>query len=199
MSNTFYPNNLPGLTWPIKKGSQWEPSSKRKSASGRETRIGFETYPARTFEFVYDHLREIPALAQADMQALQGLFDLHGGDLDTFLYTDPDENTVTLGQFGVGDGTTTKFYLTRTWAGFGEPVGYAVPSTITINGSATGAYTLTANRLVTFSSAPAAAAVLRWSGTYAYRVRFADASMSFEKFCSIYWKGGPIKLITVKE
>lgn len=198
MSDTFYPLTLPGLTWPIERIAVWKPSMKHESLSGRESRIGFELYNRWEWILQYDHLREMPSIPAADAQALWQLFNSLGGDLDTFLFSDPDENAVTNQQFGVGDGTTTTYVLTRTWAGLAEPVGYAVPSAVTVNGSGA-SYTLTDNRTVTFASAPANAAVLRWTGTYAYRVRFVEPEMNLKKWCAIYWKGESIRIRSVKE
>ena len=199
MSNNFYPLNLPGLAWPVKREAIWAKAGTVLTASQREYRWGFETIPRWQWTLKYDFLREIPALAQADMQAIVGLFNSSYGQLGTFLWTDPDESTVAAQQFGVGDGVTTAFVLARTWASFIEPVNYAVPTQVTDNGTPTAAYTLSNNNTVVFTVAPTAGHVLRWTGSYAYRCRFLDPTMEFEKFCSLYWSQSGLKIISLKD
>ena len=44
-----------------------------------------------------------------------------------------------------------------------------------------------------------AGAVLRWSGTYYWRVRFGDDTLDFEKFLTKLWKLGKVELMTIKD
>ncbi len=67
-------------------------------------------------------------------------------------------------QFGTGDGSTTAFTLAGPNA---EPLGFVLVSAVSENGTLTSAYTV-ANETITFTSAPAAGAVLTWSGLGAY-------------------------------
>lgn len=51
----------------------------------------------------------------SDLKTMFGLFSQMLGQSDTFLYQDPDFNTVTHQQFATGDGSTTLFNLTATY------------------------------------------------------------------------------------
>lgn len=194
MSNAFFPT-LPGRAFPAKKSPVWQTIDPFTTASGREFRVGFETFPRWKFTLQYEFLRD--TATYSELSTLVGFFLARLGQLDTFLYTDPDESSVSSYQFGTGDGVTTQFALARPFGGFGEPVGYAVPSSVLNNGSAV-AYTLLQNRIVQYSVAPSSGAPLVWSGTYAYRCRFLDPSMSdLQKFMDKLWSGS-ISFITVK-
>lgn len=193
MSDVYYPT-LPGLAFPVKRRAIWQNVPFRSTASGREYGVSSETYPRWRWDLTYEFLRSLSA---TEMQTLAAFFNARRGQADTFLFTDPDGSAVTAEQFGTGDGTTTDFPLTRLLGSFTEPVGYAVPTQVTVNGTPSGAYTLIANRIVRFSAAPAGAAVLRWSGTYAYRCRFLDPEMTLSKFLAGYWSAD-ISIITVK-
>jgi hypothetical protein len=191
MSDLFYPASLPGRMF-HKKRSVWVMPNFVLSASARETGVGYETFPRWEWTLTYEFLRETASLTE--MQDLVGFFNARFGPLDDFLFTDPDESSVSALQFGTGTGSQTQFPLARLFGGFAEPVGYAVPSSITVNGTPTALYTLLSNRIVQFNSAPANGAVLRWTGTYAYRCRFVDPDMEMEKFLSMMWKSSGIKI-----
>jgi hypothetical protein len=66
------------------------------------------------------------AIITSDLQTITGFFNRMMGQYDTFLYQDPDFNTVTQQGFATGNGTTTAFNLTVTYAPsntFGLPGG----------------------------------------------------------------------------
>jgi hypothetical protein len=52
------------------------------------------------------------SVVNADLRTMFGLFNQMLGQQDTFLYQDPDFNTVQYQQFGTGNGLTTAFQLT---------------------------------------------------------------------------------------
>lgn len=195
MSDVFFPSNLPGVMF-HKKRAVWAPVNAVLSASQRETRTSYETFPRWSWTLQYEFLRE--TASATEMQLLVGFFNSRYGQFDDFLFTDPDESSVSSLQFGTGTGSQAEFPLTRNFGAFAEPVGYAVPSSITVNGVPTVAYTLLSNRIVQFNTAPVAGQVLRWSGTYAYRCRFVDPDMEMEKFLSMMWKSAGIKIISLK-
>jgi hypothetical protein len=57
----------------------------------------------------------------SELRAIDGLFEAMQGQFDTFLYQDPDFNTVTAEQFGTGDGATSAFQLTAKFQKTGGP------------------------------------------------------------------------------
>ena len=117
MTNRYFPT-LPGLNWSNKKTPIWS-TNIQTSASGKELRASYYSYPKWQFSLSYEFLREN---GEAELQALIGLFNQCRGSFDTFLYTDPDDNAVVDQVFGIGDGVTTKFGLARSYAGYIEPV-----------------------------------------------------------------------------
>src|SRR5947209_5798194 len=83
--------------------------------SRREVRLALFVNPLYEFEANYAGLSSTnaPAGGQAGLGAfsLQALMGFHAqmqGQFGTFLYTDPDDNTVTGGAISAGDGTTHK-------------------------------------------------------------------------------------------
>ena len=66
-----------------------------------------------------------------------GFFLQLQGQFGTFLYTDPDDNTVTGQAFATGDGATTSFTMMRSLGGFLEPVGWVTSiANVYLNGVA---------------------------------------------------------------
>ena len=66
-----------------------------------------------------------------------GFFLQLQGQFGTFLYTDPDDNTVTGQAFATGDGSTTSFTIERSLGGFLEPVGWVTSiANVYLNGAA---------------------------------------------------------------
>lgn len=117
MSNVTFPV-LPGLAWSVVKTPQWS-TRIQKTVSGREYRAAFFNVPLWTFKLSYEVLR---AGGEQELQQLVGFFNARQGSFDSFLYRDPTDSTVTAQGFGVGDGATTAFQLTRTMGGYTEPI-----------------------------------------------------------------------------
>jgi uncharacterized protein (TIGR02217 family) len=100
------------------------------------------------------------------------------------LFTDPQDNTLTGAQFGTGNGSSTRFQLSRNIHGYPDIIqNLNGTPTIYVNGTPTTPASISSTGVVTFSSAPANNAVLTWSGSFFYLCRFAedtlDATRSF--------------------
>ncbi|TDR82211.1 DUF2460 domain-containing protein [Paludibacterium purpuratum] len=198
MSNAVYPV-LAGLAWPVKRTPEWN-TRVQKTASGRELRAQFYSYPRYTYELQYEFLRGDQK--NAEFQALMGFFNARGGQFDTFLFDDQCDDTVPASapqQFGIGDGSSTTFQLARAVGGYVEPV-LAINGTptILISGAATSAFTVQANGMIQFASPPPAGAPLTWSGQFYWVVRFAQDTVDFEEFAYNFWRLNKVQLITVK-
>lgn len=193
MSNLVYPS-LPGLAWEVRRTPTWSVVV-RTTPTQREFRYTNQLYPRRRRTLQYDVLRAEPSLAE--LQALEGFFNRHRSALESFLLDDPDDRSVTGQQFGVTDGVSKSFQLVRDWGGFVEPI-YELASapTVYLAGVATSALTISRG-LITFNVTPAAGQVLTWSGSYLWRVRFAETSLDFSKFLDRLWKTGKVELIDV--
>jgi len=174
---------LAGLEWPLIRAPIWK-TTKQEAVSGMEIRIGTYTYPRWKWTASVSLLQSVAGVA--DFQTMIGFMNsLNGGALP-FKYTDPDDHAVTAQAFGAGDGATTQFQLVRAFGGFVEPVFTlnGAPS-IYIAGSlktVTTDYTISATGVVTFTSAPSAAAALTWTGSYYWLCRFDDDTYEFSAF-----------------
>ena len=196
MSNAVFPS-LVGLCFPVERNPLWS-TKVQTGVSGKETRLAFWSYPIWQYALNYDILRS--DAAHTELQQLFDFYNARLGPYDTWLFNDPDDNTATAQQFGVGDGTTTVFQLARTLGVFYEPV-KAVNTITNVQkaGVTTGAYTLDYNTgLITFTTAPAASAVLTWTGTYYWRCRFAEDMIKGSKFMNTFWDMQNLKFQSVK-
>jgi uncharacterized protein (TIGR02217 family) len=176
-----------------------------RAASGREVRL--QAYAAPRWEWTvgYEAIRRKSTLFE--LQALYGFFGSRFGKTLPFYYQDPDDNAVSAQGFGTGDGTTTIFQLYRTVGSstiytFLEPVLVVQGTpTIFINGVAKTAgtdYVIGLNGVITFTTAPAAAAALTWTGSYLYLCRFDTDSLDVSQFTAYHWEHKGLTFVSVK-
>ena len=85
------------------------------------------------------------------------------------------------------------FQIVRTFGGFTEPVYLPTITQITIAGTPTVAYTVSASGVVTFATAPANGAQLAWTGTFAWLCRFDDDALSASQIMSGLYEVKSIK------
>ena len=171
---------LPGIQWGVHKSPQFNTTTHR-AVSGYEIRAARMQYPLWTFTLSYEFLRD---WAYAELKTLMGFFLQQMGSFSAFCYPDPSDNAVVSQPFATGDGVTTTFPLTRSYGGFVEPVQNldGTPQ-IFVGGTlqAPAAFSIV-NGLVTFAAPPAAGAVLTWTGSFFYRVRFVNDHADFNQF-----------------
>jgi uncharacterized protein (TIGR02217 family) len=191
MSQAVFPS-LPGLAWDIER-SVIVNTIRHKAISGREIAMRYQAYPLYRFQVNYEVLRDVAATP--DYDTLAGFVSQMWSTYDTFLYTDFSDNSVTDSNFGTGDGTTTKFQLTRTFGAGGftvkEPVQNVnvltnIKKNSVVQTNPTN-YTIDANGLVTFAVAPAAALPLTWTGTYYYRCRLESDEVDVNNMGAGMW------------
>ena len=198
MSTAIFPA-LVGLGWSVKRSPMWK-TRVQEAISGKETRIADWSFPRWRWELAYDFLRG--DVSHAEFQALAGFFNQRQGMFDNFLYQDADDFSATGQLIGVGDGTTRAFQLVRALGGFIEPIiAPNIVSNVYLGGivQSPSAYTVDSTTgIVTFASAPAAAAVASADFTFYFRCRFIDDSMDFEKFMSQLWRAKKLALISLK-
>jgi uncharacterized protein (TIGR02217 family) len=196
MTSSIYPS-LPGLDFGSVRTPRFNTST-QASISGYESRIARMAYPIYTFKLKYEFLRS--GAATLEMQTLAGFFLSMQGSFNSFLYTDPDDYSVTNQSIGTGDGATTTFQLVRSYGAGGftltEPV-HNTNSTpvIKVDGvtkTVTTDYTISATGLVTFVTAPASTKSITWSGTFYYKCRFKDDSSDFDKFMQDLWSNSSV-------
>lgn len=198
MSNAVFPS-LPGLTWNVVRRPRWSTVTK-KSVSGREFRAAQYSYPIWEYRLAYEVLRGRSALPE--MQQLAAFFNARQGSFDTFLYTDPDDSSVTAQQFGTGDGTTTQFQLVRAFGGYTEPVfdlnGAPQVYKAGVLQTAGTNYMLDSAGLLTWVTAPTAGQALTWTGSYYWRCRFMQDAADFNQFMRQLWELKSLEFTTVK-
>jgi hypothetical protein len=131
---------LPGLSWSRHKKPGFS-TRVASHVSGREVRVALMEYPRYEFEAVYSGLASttIPAFAglgSSSLQSLMGFFLQLQGQFGTFLYTDPDDNSVTGQAFGTGVGSVSSFTMMRSLGGFLEPAGWVTTiNNVYLNGA----------------------------------------------------------------
>lgn len=170
------------------KTPQWT-TRRARAVSGFERRVQQRIYPMYGVEMSIEVLRDAAGLDEA--RNLIGFFNARAGQFDSFLYTDPDDNSVTDHTFGTRDGTTTQFQLLRAFGGFIEPVhNVNVLTNIKSNGVALATpadYSISATGLVTLTAAGTAGHVLTWSGSFYWRVIFDTDKLPVSKLLQGLW------------
>ncbi|MDE2102350.1 MAG: DUF2460 domain-containing protein [Patescibacteria group bacterium] len=206
MSSLVFPSRTPqslGFAWPVKKTPVFA-TLVQPTVSGRgEVRVGLTPYPRWQFELDVSYLRGDFGQPSSYFEKLLGFYFSVQGKLDDWLFTDPYDNAISGQQFGTGDGATTAFQITRNFAGTsgidivqnlnGAP-------TIKVNGTTLTAgtdYALGSTGVVTFASAPASSAVITWDGSYYFRCRFNDDSLSLQEDLYQVWSVSGLKFISV--
>lgn len=195
---------LPGLAWHVKKRPKFN-TAIASHVSGREVRVSNYAYPIWEWEMKYEFLR---ADAHAELQQLMGFFLARSGAFDTFLYRDPTEDNQVQGHLlAMGDGSTTKFTLTKTYGGFTEPCGYVDSSTLAISFRAPGAsvpalqttgWSFVSPNQIVFSMPPPVGTQVLVDFTWYYRVRFAEDSQDYDNFMFDLWQLQKLSIQSVK-
>jgi hypothetical protein len=190
MSTEVFPMSLLGLTWDVKK----RPIFSNKVAthtSGKETATSYYQNPKWEYTLTYEYLPDIAKqVGDTDLHTILGFFLNRHGRFDTFLFNDPDDNTVTVGYQADFDGTVTDFNLVRAIGGFYEPVGQYnaglaiwLDVTESFNVPATpGPYT----HAVTHAAAYVSTATLTINGVAAVKVVGAPAAGQYAVTAGVY-------------
>ncbi len=168
--------------------------------SGREKRNGEWAICRHKYTAPYKNISNDGYLA------VKRVFLICRGRLHTFLHRDWGDFTATDEPFGIGDGTTTTFQLSKlSDLGGGATYSRIVtkPDTgvaIKVNGVVTAASVSQLDGSVAFSSAPASGAALTWSGEFFVQVRFDMDYLPFtldDRNAGGYITNGSVDLIEV--
>lgn len=170
----------------IERGSGFGPTFRnviQESISGNEQRFAQWTKCRGVGDLTYGLLTSSDPLG--DFKAILSLYRAHFGSLYPFRFRDWSDYQAVNSIFGTGNGTATAFQLSMTYDPQAILLGTAgtyfyvrditlLASTpvIKVNNVVTAAYAISDSGLVTFTSAPAAAAQLTWSGEFDVPVRF---------------------------
>ncbi len=188
---------LPGQSITLGKAPRWSTKVKR-AASGRERRTALWPYPLWQFELSYEVVRHRPS--NDELAAMWMFFNTIQGQYQPWLFLDPSDYQQANAQlFGIGDGSTATFQIARAFTqAAAEPVYAPFGMTVFINGTATTAYAAAANGKITFSSPPAAGALLTWTGCYYFGCRFLADDLTFEQLVSQLWSGKSVKFTSLR-
>lgn len=204
MTNLLFPMPIApqgAWTWPIKKTPSYKTIVQTPANNRGENRISLTPYPIWFFELDFSYLKGDMQQPASALQNLVGFFGLVQGQASDWLYEDPFDNDVNNAQFGVGDGVTTVFQLTRS-VGLLTDIVQNVASIPQIfnNGApvASSAYTISSTGLVTFTVAPAAGALLTWTGDFWFRCRFLDDEWKdLQEFLFRIWEHKSVRFKSV--
>src|ERR1700760_3970166 len=112
--------------WNFSKYMEFNTVEQKTAAFRGSTYMPNAPYPIWHFEFNVPYLTGLVSDPTSAVSAVMGVIASVKGRGDNFLFTDPNDNTVTAAQFGTGDGTTTAFQITR-------PIGAAAQADIIQN------------------------------------------------------------------
>lgn len=165
-----------------------------------EIRASLQPFPIWEITYSLDNFRGAEQIPGSVYQYLLGFYIAMGGQFSDFLYWDENDNSVTDDFIAMGDGTTTTFQFIHS-IGIGEdivqnPAYTPAPPVISVDGVAT-AVTIGQNGLFTFASPPALGKPITWTGSYYYRVRFADDGLEFDQFMDKLWELKTLRLQSV--
>lgn len=178
--------SIPLLTYPLTRKPQFQ-SARQQSMSGKRTILPQQTIPRWQWSLKYSGLRSAAyangAGGFSELETLLGFFNLRSADGMAFTYTDVEDNTATVANFGTTDGATTKFQLYRPYGGFSEPVYAPTISGVFLDGVPfTPGVDYTENLgLLTFTVPPYTARTLTWTGTFAFVCRFDQDDFSIDR------------------
>jgi hypothetical protein len=213
---------LPGLSWPVMRSIGQFDTSINVAMSGKETRFANRTQPRYIYTLTFDGLDsngQNPGLSLYTEQTLRGFFIQTLGGALIFNFFDVNDCLATLQEFGVGDGQTTAFQLSRAVGGAadlifaplnsGSPVlvplatggqGYApYPAPlIYVNGSLVSntTYTIGSTGVVTFNSPPTSGYALTWTGNYYWPCNFAADKMDMSEWMAGLWETKKLEIQT---
>lgn len=198
MSALVFPS-FPGLGYGVHRIAIWR-SLVQSSASGKEISVGYMSYPLYQWKLDFNVLRS--TLTLPELNSLQGFFNKMSGRVDTFLFTDPEDNAVVDMQFGTGDGANKIFPLTRALGGYTEPVqslnGAIVVKVNGVTKTLTTDYTINSLGVVSFVVAPANTAVITWTGSFYYRCRFLKDQLDLVQLFNQLWESKGLTFQSVK-
>lgn len=198
MGNAVFPE-FPGLKWGRKKTAVWSTGT-QKSASGREFRTAYYTYPQWRFSLSFEVLRTKASVNE--LEKLAGFFNARKGSFESFLYEDPADNAVTDQPVGNTVQGVARYQLVRSMGGFIEPVSAVKERpAVKVGGTALAYgrdYTVTDKGVLVFNTPQPPGRPITWTGDFYFRVRFTSDTVDFENVLGSLWAAKKIEFTSVK-
>lgn len=187
---------MPGQTLLKKKEPEWATGTQMAS-SGRTRTTSYRAVPLWHFQLGYNAVRKRPGLDE--WSDLVAFYNGRRGAFGEFRYFDRYDHLVTAQTFGTGDGATTSFQLCRGINGFVEPV-YAIAGVdaVLVDGVANFDYTVGELGQITFGTAPALDAELKWSGAFFFLCRFDSDALGLGQPFSKIWDIKSLAFTSIK-
>lgn len=205
MSGQLYPS-IPGLTPEVVRSYSWD-TGKQRAKSGKRSAISYRAYPLVHFELKYELLDD--SVIPSQLKSLVGLHNQMLGSWDTFLFTDPDFNTITSAVpqfFGTSTGSTsTRYQLISFFENSGGPGTAEMVQNLNgapvlyDNGTPISAthYSIDPTGGITFSSSPTTGHTLTWSGSFYYRCEFDEDEIPWKKFANKWWSADKVAFTSI--
>lgn len=194
MGNAVFPE-FPGLKWGRKKTAVWSTGT-QKSASGREFRTAYYTYPQWRFSLSFEVLRTKASVNE--LEKLAGFFNARKGSFESFLYEDPADNAVTDQPVGNTVQGVARYQLVRSMGGFIEPVSAVKERpAVKVGGTALAYgrdYTVTDKGVLVFNTPQPPGRPITWTGGFYFRVRFTSDTVDFENVLGSLWAAKRLSL-----
>lgn len=205
MSTQVFPS-LAGLEYPVRRTPIFN-KIVQTAASGNEVRAALWSMPRWQWTLSFNFLRDD---SNNEFRTLLGFYLARQGAYDSFLFTDPDDNSVTSQTIATTDGASRLFQLNRTFGGFTENV--LAPNTVTtlkVNGvtkvQGTDYYvagwqdaTYPPGTIYFLLGIPAAGNPITVTYSYYWPVRFLEDQYDFDKFMNKLWEQKKLELISLK-
>jgi hypothetical protein len=201
-----YPT-LDGLSYSVYWKPEFANLPTQRSSNKSEIDLALDDTPIHEFQLTYDFLRNYTS--PNEFKRLMGFFLRMRANVGRFLFTNPDDNSVTGEAVDTTDGVADTFGPLQRTFGEGdnvgtEPVGY-VNTDETHNVYLDGVLVDSAQyefdrtfpmaQMLHFFVVPTAGQVITIDYSYYYYVKFSDDNLSFEKFMSTLWT---IKQVTLR-
>jgi uncharacterized protein (TIGR02217 family) len=187
---------MPPMPLAMSKGLRKSPvfnSVVQRPVAGRSVAaFSLIPYPCWAFEFDMDKIQANEALAESTLMQFLGTMMLVKGRAGLWLFTDPQDNSVTYANSGMlnvtpgattpmgskGDGSSNQFQLARSIGGLAWDIIQNLNGSITVkvNGSTETNCSVSSTGVVTFAAGhiPGSDAVLTWQGSFYYLCRFDE-------------------------
>lgn len=187
MSYTIMPALPISMAKGLKKTPVFDTVLQKVAAMRGNGSTSLTPYASWAFEFDLDRITGNEAAATSVIAQFLGVFMACQGSNQPFLFTDPQDNAVSLinsgmigfttaGPIVAGDGATTQFQLARSIGGVAWDLIQNLNGSIVVkvNGSPVTPASVSSTGLVTFTTAPTAAATLEWEGSFYFLCRFSE-------------------------
>lgn len=163
----------------------------QKVAAGRgNASVSLTPYALWDMEVDLDHITGNEALVSSTVAAFMGTMMACQGRNQLFLFTDPQDSSISYANSGMlnvttgaaapmgtaGDGVSTQFQLARSIGGVAWDVIQNLngSATVKVNGTVVTAVSISSTGVATFTSAPASGATLQWTGSFYFLCRFSE-------------------------